>query len=359
MQEQEHDQHREQRAFDDRFLDAGNAALHLIRLRVDEPDLDVLRQARLQRFQRRAEAAAGLDDIGILRLADIDRDRGPAVDPRDRVELLLAVDHICDLAQIHRSAALLRNDDAAELRGVLDLSLYAHDRVTLTPRDAAGRDVLVGVLHRGHNLIDADAERRQRGGSYLDEYLPCHAPVDDDLRDAGDVLDRLDDRLIGERGELAQLDRRREHRERHRGSVVLDLDPDHLRILDVAREIRPHQRDLVAGILDRAGDVGAEAELDEHLASPLTRVRIDPLDTRNGVDGVFDGLAHVGLDDLGRGARINGFDIDERQRHIRHLLDAQPRVREHPEHHDPDHDHGGENRVVDRDTSDPHQPVLL
>jgi hypothetical protein len=80
---------------------------------------------------------------------------------------------------------------------------------------------------------------------------------------------------------------------------------------------------------------------------------------RNGVDGVFDGLAHIRFDDLRRSARIRCLDIDERQRDVRHLLHPEPRVGEHPEHDDPDHDHGGDTRVVDRDTSDPHWPVLL
>ena len=94
-------------------------------------------------------------------LLDVEGDRRPAVDARDRVLLLLAVDDVGDLGEVDRAAALLRDDDAAELRRVLDLAFDAHDRVVLAARDAAGRHVLVGVLHGGHHLVDADAERRR------------------------------------------------------------------------------------------------------------------------------------------------------------------------------------------------------
>ena len=87
---------------------------------------------------------------------------GLAVDARDRVLLLLAVDDVGDLRQVDRTAALLRDDDAAELRRVLDLAFDAHDRIALAAGDAARRHVLVGVADRVDHLVDADAERGQR-----------------------------------------------------------------------------------------------------------------------------------------------------------------------------------------------------
>ena len=99
--------------------------------------------------------------------------------------------------------------------------------------------------------------------------------------------------------------------------------------------------------MNRAGDVRAETELDENLALSFARVRIDPLDARYRVDRVFDRLAHVGFDNFRRGSRIDGENLDIRQRDVGILLDAQPRVREQAEHHDPDHHHGREHRVVD------------
>ncbi len=114
---------------------------------------------------------------------------------------------------------------------------------------------------------------------------------------------RLDDRLVGERRELAQAGRLRHHRERGDRLIVLVLDAIDERILDVARERRTHDRDLVADVLDRHRRVGRQPELDEDLARSLARVREDPLDARHLVDGVLDRLGDVGLDSFGRGAR--------------------------------------------------------
>src|SRR5262249_39726417 len=218
----------------------------------------------------------GLDDIGVLRLAQIDGDRRAAVDAGDRIELLFAVDDVGDLAEIDRPASLLRDDDAAELSRILDFAFDANNRVVVPTSDPPRGDILVGVLHRRHHLIDADAERGQCAGLDLDEDLARHAPVDVDLRDAGDVLEHLDDGLIGQRGELPQIDRRRQDGERHRWLVVFDLNSDDLRILYVAGEGRSHQADLVAGVLNRARDIGPQAEFDEDLAAPIAGIGVDP-----------------------------------------------------------------------------------
>ena len=62
------------------------------------------------------------------------------------------------------------------------------------------------------------------------------------------------------------------HGERGDRLVVLVLDAIDERILDVARETRTHDRDLVADVLDRHCRVGRQPELDEHLARSLARV---------------------------------------------------------------------------------------
>ena len=53
------------------------------------------------------------------------------------------------------------------------------------------------------------------------------------------------------------------------GCVVLVVGADDQRVLDVAREARPHLRDLVAHVLHRLRHVGRHAELGEDLALAL------------------------------------------------------------------------------------------
>ena len=107
-----------------------------------------------------------------------------AVDAGERGLLLLAVDNVGDLREVHRRASLLRDDDAAELRRFLDLAFDTHDRVLRAVRDAPRGHILVGVANGGDDLIDADAECGQRVGLDLHQDLPGDAAVDVDAGDA-------------------------------------------------------------------------------------------------------------------------------------------------------------------------------
>ena len=290
VQEQEDDQDGQEPALDDGRLDAVDTLLDLVGRRVDDADLDVRRQPVLELGDRLPDVAAGLDDVGVLRLAHVDRDRLAAVNAGVALELLLAVDDVRDLRQVDRATTLLRDDDAAELLGVLDLALDAHDRVGLAARQAPGRHVLVRVADRLDDLVDADAQRSQRVGLDLDEDLACEAPVDVDPRDAGQVLERLDDRLVGQRRELAQPGRRRQHGERDDRRVVLVVGADDQRILDVAREARAHRRDLVAQIVLIACGTFVDMRNSTNTWLEPSRVAEHALDARDLVDRVLDRL---------------------------------------------------------------------
>ena len=61
-------------------LTRSTARLDLVGGRIGDADLDVGRQPVLQRRDRRLHVAAGLDDVSVLRLLDVERDRRPAVD---------------------------------------------------------------------------------------------------------------------------------------------------------------------------------------------------------------------------------------------------------------------------------------
>ena len=118
-------------------------------------------------------------------------------------------------------------------------------------REATRGDILIRVLDGRDDLVDADSQRGQGVRLDLDENLPRQAAVDVDARHAGLVLERLHDRLIGKRRELAQIGRLRLHSERRDRLVVLVLDAVDERVLDVLREAGPHRGDLVAHVLNR------------------------------------------------------------------------------------------------------------
>ena len=143
VQKQKDDEHGQCGALDDRVLDTVDALLDGVCGREGDAQVDVRGQPFLQRLDGCLDVVTGLDDVGVLRLLDVNRDRRLAVHARKRRLFLFAVDDLGDLRQIDRAAALLGDDDPAELCRILDLPLDAHDRIALSARNAAGRHVLI------------------------------------------------------------------------------------------------------------------------------------------------------------------------------------------------------------------------
>ena len=231
-----------QRALEDRALHAVDALLDVVRRRCSATASSTSLGMRLRSSSTAlttplAGGSTMLASCAFRMSSVID---GTAVDAGDRRLLLLAVDDVGDLREVDGAAALLRDDDAAELRGILDLAFDAHDAVALAARQAAGGHVLVRDADRAHHLVEADAERGERIRLDLHEDLPRDLAEGVDARDARDVLEPLDDRVVGERGELAQV-----------GAVGHDGERDH-RVLVLRRRRAPP-----ADPWRRAGTTGA------------------------------------------------------------------------------------------------------
>ena len=128
------------------------------------------------------------------------------------VSSALAVDDVGDLVQIHRRAALVRDDDALEAARILDLAFDANQLFVRIARNAAGRQILVRGLNRRDHLIDADAIALQLLGTQEDLHLALDGAADDDIADAGRVLQALDDLLVDDRRDFAQAAGRRSTR---------------------------------------------------------------------------------------------------------------------------------------------------
>ena len=229
-------------------------------------------------------------------------------------------------------------------------------RVALAAREAPGGHVLVGRADRVHHLVDADAERGQRVRLDLHQDLPRHPAVDVDARDARHVLERLDDRLVGERGELAQV------------GVVGDITASETIGCWFSLSARMTSGSLTSrgkpgrtcAILSRTSCIAASCRSSRRNSTktwlvPFAASSSGSSFTPDTVLIAYSiGLRDVGLDRLRRRARVLRLHEHERQADVGHLLDAQPVYEKRPSTRDADHHHRGEDRVVDRDAGDPH-----
>ena len=111
------------------------------------------------------QAVANLDDIGVLRLEDIEADRRGAVDARDRTAFTLGVEHFGHLREHDRCPVFSRHDDLAEVGRVLDAAVDPNDRFHRVVADRADRNTDVRVAQRCNDLVDSQAERGQAAGS--------------------------------------------------------------------------------------------------------------------------------------------------------------------------------------------------
>ena len=127
---------------------------------VDEAQLDAGRQGLAQLLGGGLDRLAGLDDVGVLLLEDLERDRRDAVDARDRVGLALALDQRAEVGEADHHAVAAGDDDVGEGLRVLDLALDAHDRVFLAAAEQADRHVGVGALQRRRDVGRRDLAAR-------------------------------------------------------------------------------------------------------------------------------------------------------------------------------------------------------
>ena len=160
-QKQEHNQNRQQCAFNDRYLHVVHCAFDEVGRRAQQLQFCARRQQLANISGGNFQAVANLHDIGILRLEDIEADRRNPVDASDRIALALGIEYFGNLRQQDRRPTFARHDDLAKIGGLFDAAVdadYGFDRVVA---DRADRNADVCVAQSGHDLIDGQAERGQ------------------------------------------------------------------------------------------------------------------------------------------------------------------------------------------------------
>jgi hypothetical protein len=354
MQEQEHDGDGEQTALDhcllhvaDRVLDAARAVAHDLQLYIGRHD-------GLKLSNSAAHAAGDLDGVRTLRLDHVDGQRPLAVLGGDALQFLLTVDHGRDLAQIDRGKATAGHDQIGEVSRLGDAAGDLDDAVVVAAGNIAGREVLVLVPDRPHDVVDADAQRMHASWIELDVDLTLDPAGDGGAPDVAHGLQALDDELVGDRGQIAHRTDVGAHGDRH-DRLVVRIEALDQRLLDLRLEGRADLLDLLADVLQGHGRLYRELELGNHDRAALQRARRQRLEAGDRVDRLLDLAADLGLDGLRRGAGVLGGDDDDRKVDVGELVDAELAVREQAHHQQRHHHHGGEDRVVDGDLGELHR----
>ena len=210
VEEQEHDEHGEQRAFDERRLDVLDRGLDAGAGVADD------RSAR-----RRAAASSGARDLlarrasltvgraVAFRLLDLDADRIAVVEERRRARLLGAVVDRGHVGEPDDAAVAARpTTSCAELGGRLRRPRRRMVRSSSAPcRRPTGAARFCACSACDH-LADADARRLHRLRVQLDGHLALDAADDADLGDAADAAQFVRDAGVGDLRELRAGQRR-------------------------------------------------------------------------------------------------------------------------------------------------------
>src|SRR5690606_22295828 len=141
------------------------------------------------------------------------------------------------------------------------------------------------------------------------------------------------DRQDGRRPDVELLDRRR---------------------IDPIRQVGLYLGYFVPYFLHRLVDRDLELELDDNLGDALEVDRPEHLDARERVDRLLDGIADFALHRGGVRPGIHHGHRDDRKLDVGEQVDADPRIRERPEHDQRRDEHHGEDRPADEDVRESH-----
>ncbi len=238
----------------DRVADEGGGV-------VGDFELHPLRHERSELRQGGLDRVGDLERRGARLLDDSETHGGQLVVTDDRPLVLGADRDLCHVREPDGAVADLREEDRAELGGIVELAARAHGELAAFPLDATGRDLGVLPLDRAVHVDDSEPVGREPGG--IEPYahrIPALA-ADDDGPDAGEPEQPLlqdDGRDVRDFEVREAFSIEREPHDRLR--VRVDLRDD--RVLGLPRQLSPQSRHAVAHVVGGLVHVARKHELD-------------------------------------------------------------------------------------------------
>ena len=108
--------------------------------------------------QRLLQAVDHGDGVLVLGLLHREQQRPLAVEERQALNFLRAVDHARELPNPHGRAVLARNDNPAKIFRPFEPGFYLDDPLLLARPYRTQRQFLVLAAHRSHHLVGRDAK---------------------------------------------------------------------------------------------------------------------------------------------------------------------------------------------------------
>jgi len=219
---------------------------------------------------------------------------------------------------------------------------------------------MVFIAHRGHHLVGGHAQCFHGRRLQVEVDFASGAAHQRDRAHATHILQPLFEHLLGPVGDLhcrqgaaAAGGCLRHHGQRPDGAAG-GVKAQHLGLFDLGAQQRAHRSDLLAHVLGRLAAVHVQLKFDDHHRLVFVAARGQGVDAGDRVDRFFDFFRDFALDNFRGGARVLGADHHDREVDVGELVDLQALKGKQAQHHQRQHQHGGEDRVFQADACEPH-----
>ncbi len=235
-------------------------------------------------FELRHEGADRVDygDRVRARLAlNRHRDAAPSIEPARDPVVLNAVDYVRHVAQTHRRAVAIRDDERAKLICIFRLDIGLQGQIRVLAIERTGGRVGITVANGGVNVVYTDAAVSHRRRIELHAHRVFHRAIDLDLRHAFHHRDALGDQRLSVFIDLRQRQHVRVKRhEQNRAVGWIDFAQARRR-RHPGRQLRQRGRDRRLHVLRSGVNVSAQVELQSDRGRALRVGGVDRIDPGN------------------------------------------------------------------------------
>ena len=296
-EEEEDDEDDEDECFDDGVLDFVDGVADEDGVVEGDARLDVVGEVF---FEVCHDAVGAIDDVDVVGAGlgyDDAGDHGDAVAFHDGTGVLGIDLGDADVTETDDFVAVLEDDEAVEVVDGHEAPEGADGEFGVVALDASGWQFDVFAVHCVTDVHGGDAVGREQGGVHAEAHGVALLAPDGDAADAGDGLEALLVVLVGVDAEVDEgaFVAAEEDSEDGLGVGVGFADGGGV---DVARKAPEGAGDFVAHVVGGGFQIDVEVELDGDAAGAVAAGAGEGADALDAVDGGFQGLGDLGLDDV-------------------------------------------------------------